>query len=81
MRGTGTSPSPVSDCGLSSSYRVEHFLSSSETFLSDLLDERHARLCRPYVREASLGFDLEHLATAFIKNPGFEKVEQATYLI
>ena len=34
------------------------------------LDGLHVSLRRPYLREAPAGFGLEHLATAFMNNPG-----------
>ena len=39
-------------------------------FSFGLLDGLYVRLRRPHVREASAGFRLERLATAFINNPG-----------
>ena len=39
-------------------------------FSFGLLDGLPVRLRRPYVREASAGFRLERLATAFMNNPG-----------
>ena len=63
------------------SFLLEPVLSPGRPFSFGLLDERHVRLRRPYVRETSSGFDLEHLATAFMKNLGYGKIEQASYLI
>ena len=42
----------------------------AKLFSFGLLDGLHVRLRRPYVREASAGFRLERLATAFMNNPG-----------
>jgi len=42
----------------------------AELFSFDLLDGLPVRLRRPYLREAQAGFSLEHLATAFMNNPG-----------
>jgi len=39
-------------------------------FSFGLLDGLQVRLCRPYLREASAGFGLERLTTAFMNNPG-----------
>jgi len=39
-------------------------------FSFGLLDGLSVRLRRPYLREALAGFGLEHLATAFMNNPG-----------
>ena len=39
-------------------------------FSFGLLDGLPVRLRRPYLREASAGFGLERLATAFTNNPG-----------
>ena len=42
---------------------------SGRPFFIGLLDELHLR--RPYVWEASFGFGLERLATAFMTNLGY----------
>ena len=42
----------------------------AKLFSFGLLDGLQVRLRRPYVREASAGFRLERLATAFMNNPG-----------
>ena len=39
-------------------------------FSFGLLDGLEVRLRRPHFREASAGFGLERLATAFMNNPG-----------
>ena len=40
-------------------------------FSFGLFDGLHVRLRRPHVREASTGFRLERLATAFMNKPGW----------
>jgi hypothetical protein len=42
-------------------------------FSFDFLDGLSVRLRRPHLREAPAGFGLEHLATAFMYNPGYVK--------
>jgi len=52
---------------------IHEYLPSSRParlFSLGRLDGLHARLHRPYVREASAGFRLERLATAFMNNSG-----------
>ncbi len=42
---------------------------SARLFSFGLLDGLQVRLCRPHLREASAGFGLERLATAFMNSP------------
>jgi len=49
---------------------VIRFSRPAGLFSYGLLDGLHARLHRPYLREAPAGFGLERLATAFMNSPG-----------
>jgi hypothetical protein len=51
-------------------YSVVRSSRPARLFSFGLLDGLLVRLRRPYVREASPGFRLERLATAFMNNPG-----------
>jgi hypothetical protein len=49
---------------------VVRFSRPAWLFSFGLLDGLHVHLRRPYLREATAGFGLERLATAFMNNPG-----------
>ena len=50
-------------------YRARFFCPAG-LFPFGLLDGLPVRLCRPYLREASVGLGFGHLAMVSIKNPG-----------
>jgi hypothetical protein len=49
---------------------VVRFSRPAGLFSFGLLGGLHARLRRPYLQEAPVGFGLERLAMAFMNNPG-----------
>jgi hypothetical protein len=51
-------------------YSVVRFSRPVRLFSFGLLGGRQVCLCRPHLREATVGFGLERLATTFVNNPG-----------